>query len=534
MSQIFNIINRIEQGHASPEDLELVRRYTQQILGIDLPEMPAADKRLFHLVEAVTEIASALELDLIAHLTAAKGLDVFSTSACALLMWDEPYSRLTRGAQESSASWNEPFLWPDCITLAEAPFLRPALENQEVIQAVEDAEGYAAFFQHTGIVRVVAVPITTRSGTIGLLVFLQRSGDEPLRPLEQTYLRLLAKAAAVSMENARLYEAERQHAHELEAVYNASLSLTASLNLEQVLDAILQSIFTMIQDAKDAHIFLYNGNSLQFGAALWWNGRRELLVTPRENGLTATVARRGETIVVSDMQAHSLYQQAPNTWNGSIIGLPLKIGLRVVGVMNVARVKKVGFQQEEMRLLRLLADQAAMAIENARLHDLIRHQALTDPLTGLPNRRFFDQRLNEEIRRSMRYQHPFVLMIMDLNGFKEINDRFGHPAGDAVLKQLAALFRSRMRDTDFLARYGGDEFAFILPETSAEDAKKLIRHLQKLMRETRFAISGGEERVLSGCFGFALFPSNASSSDELISVADQMLYVFKHRAIPLN
>ena len=208
--------------------------------------------------------------------------------------------------------------------------------------------------------------------------------------------------------------------------------------------------------------------------------------------------------------------------------------MRVVGVLNVARVKKVGFRQEEMRLLRLLADQAAMAIENARLHDLIRHQALTDPLTGLPNRRFFDQRLNEEIRRSMRYQHPFALMIMDLNGFKEINDRFGHPAGDAVLKQLAELFRNSMRDTDFMARYGGDEFAFILPETSADDAKKVIRNLQKLMRDAHFAVSGNEEHMLSGSFGFALFPSHASSSDELISAADQMLYRSKHRSASLN
>lgn len=534
MKQLINAINRIEQGRASPEDLDLIMRFASQTLGSEQHGLPVADKRLFHLVEAVTEIASALERDLIAQITAARALDVFPASACVLLYWDEHHGSLTRGAQESSAVWNEPFQWPDRVRLQDAPFLRLAMEKQDAIYSADSGEGFTDFFEHSGVVRVMAVPITTRDATLGLLVLLQRGGDDPLRPTDQVYLQLLGKGAAVSLENARLYEAERQHAHELEAVYNASLTLTASLDLQQVLDAILQSIFTMIQDAKDAHVFLYDGRVLQFGAALWWNGRRDMLVMPRENGLTSTVARRGETIVVTDMQDHDLYQRTPTVWNGSIVGLPLKIGTRVVGVLNVARVKKVGFRQEEMRLLRLLADQAAMAIENARLHDLIRHQALTDPLTGLPNRRFFDQRLNEEIRRSMRYQHPFVLMIMDLNGFKEINDRFGHPAGDSVLKQLAALFRGRMRDTDFLARYGGDEFAFILPETSTEEAKKLIQDLQKLMRDTHLAISGGEERVLSGCFGFALFPSHASSSDELISVADQMLYVSKHRAATLT
>lgn len=534
MKQLIDAIHRIDQGLASPEDLDLVMRYAHQALGAGQDGLAVMDKRLFHLVEAVTEIASALDRDLIAHITAARALDVFPASSCVLLYWNEKHGYLTRGAQESSAAWNEPFHWPDRIMLEEAAFLRPALETNDAAQVADGGESFAAFFEHSGIVRAMSIPIITRETTLGLLVLLQRGFEQPLRPTDQVYLRLLAKGAAVSLENARLYEAERQHAHELEAVYNASLTLTASLDLQQVLDAILQSIFTMIEDAKDAHVFLYNGNSLQFGAALWWNGRRDMLVMPRENGLTETVARRGETVVVTDMQQHDLYQQAPSAWNGSIIGLPLKIGMRVVGVLNVARVKKVGFRQEEMRLLRLLADQAAMAIENARLHDLIRHQALTDPLTGLPNRRYFDQRLSEEIRRSMRYQHPFALMIMDLNGFKEINDRFGHPAGDAVLKQLAALLRGALRDTDFMARYGGDEFAFLLPETSIEDAQKVIQNLQKLMLDARFAVAGSEERHVSGCFGFALFPAHASSSDELISAADQMLYLSKHRAASMN
>ncbi len=534
MKQLINAIQRIDQGLASPEDLDLIMLYAKQILGAGDNGLAVPDQRLFHLVEAITEIASALERDLIAHITATRALTVFPASSCVLLYWDENHGRLTRGAQESSAAWNEPFFWPDRMTLDEAPFFRSALEEKDAVQVTDSGEHFAAFFEQTGVMRAMAVPITARENTLGLLVLLQRDVDAPLHATDQVCLRLLAKGAAVSLENAQLYEAERQHAHELEAVYNASLTLTASLDLQRVLDAILQSIFTMIEDAKDAHVFLYNGKTLQFGAALWWNGRRDMLMMPRENGLTATVARRGETVVVTDMQKNDLYEQAPNAWNGSIIGLPLKIGMRVVGVLNVARVKKVGFRQEEMRLLRLLADQAAMAIENARLHDLIRHQALTDPLTGLPNRRFFDQRLNEEIRRSMRYQHPFALMIMDLNGFKEINDRFGHPAGDAVLKQLAELFRNSMRDTDFMARYGGDEFAFILPETSADDAKKVIRNLQKLMRDAHFAVSGNEEHMLSGSFGFALFPSHASSSDELISAADQMLYRSKHRSASLN
>ena len=108
------------------------------------------------------------------------------------------------------------------------------------------------------------------------------------------------------------------------------------------------------------------------------------------------------------------------------------------------------FDPGELRVLNLLADQAALAIENARLHNLTMHQALTDSLTDLANRRAFDHRLEEEIRRSNRYQHSFALMMIDIDGFKQINDTFGHPVGDKVLQILSQRMLKVSRDTDFL------------------------------------------------------------------------------------
>lgn len=528
MNTLRNALTRIEQGQVSQQDLELIVRFARQAAGSGVEDLMVAN-HLFHLVQAVTEIASALELEPIAQITAARALDFINADSCVFLRWDEKQARLTRSSQVDCPAWSEIFPWPGTVALGEVEFLRAALEKQEPVQADVSAPAFPVFFQHTDVARALVIPVANRGALLGLLVILMRGVSEPIRTTDQVYLRLLANAAAVSMEHAMLYEAERQHTRELEAVHRASLTLTASLDLQQVLDAILQSIFSLVQDTKDAHIFLYDGQSLRFGAALWWNGRRDMLVAPRENGITYTVARQGESIVVKDMRQHELYQNAPRGWSGSIISMPLKIGLRVVGVMNVARVEDVGYTPAELRLLRLLADQAAMAIENARLHDLMQHQALTDSLTGLPNRRFFDQRLNEEIRRSVRYHHPFALVMMDLDNFKEINDRFGHPAGDSVLKQVANLFHAHLNDTDFLARYGGDEFSFILPETSEETVLELIARMQYLLNTSEFLLAGNQTRSLSGSFGFALFPASASSSDELISLADQRLYAAKHQ-----
>ncbi len=181
-----------------------------------------------------------------------------------------------------------------------------------------------------------------------------------------------ANQAAVAIENARLFEAAEKRAAELEALRQASLSLTSSLELVDVLDAILESVLSLLPGMRNAHIFLYNQNQQQltFGAALDADGRRgEMLSSPRPDGLTYTVARAGEPIQVHDMRSSELYRDAPPDWHGAIVGLPLKIGARVVGVMNISYDQPRDFPQSEMRLLRLLADQAAIAIENASLFE---------------------------------------------------------------------------------------------------------------------------------------------------------------------
>lgn len=165
---------------------------------------------------------------------------------------------------------------------------------------------------------------------------------------------------------------EEKRIAQLETLRQASLSLTASLDLQDVLDTIVKCALDLVPGAKNCHIFLYSpedGGRLEFGAALWSDGRRgEPAAIPRPHGLTFTVARSGEAIMVPDMADHPLYEDAPPSWKGAIIGLPLKIGSRVVGVMNMSHSRSGAFSEADLRILRLLGDQAAIAIENARLY----------------------------------------------------------------------------------------------------------------------------------------------------------------------
>ncbi len=159
----------------------------------------------------------------------------------------------------------------------------------------------------------------------------------------------------------------RRRTRELESLHQASLSVTSSLELQPVLDTILEHTLKLVA-ADDAHIFLFDGERLTFGAVRW-TGKAlyESYSEPREDGLTYSVARNGELIVVSDVNKSSLFKEWQ--WGGAIVGLPLKIGARVVGVMNVALFTPYEFNEAELRILELLADQAAIAIQNASFYE---------------------------------------------------------------------------------------------------------------------------------------------------------------------
>jgi diguanylate cyclase (GGDEF)-like protein len=187
-----------------------------------------------------------------------------------------------------------------------------------------------------------------------------------------------------------------------------------------------------------------------------------------------------------------------------------------------------GFSRETRELVEWLASQAAVALENARLHDVVQRQAITDDLTGLVNRRRFMDGLGAEIERARRFGSPLAVVLADLDDFKRINDAYGHHAGDDVLRSFADLVRSHVRDVDVPARIGGEEFAILLPETNSDDAARVAERMRHSLSVVPVPIGDNATVQVTSSFGVAQLRGQ-QSGDDVMRAADAALYVAKGR-----
>ena len=184
------------------------------------------------------------------------------------------------------------------------------------------------------------------------------------------------------------------------------------------------------------------------------------------------------------------------------------------------------FGRDAERLANWLAAQASIALENERLHRTVKRQAITDELTQLANRRRFTETLAHEVRRAERFGDPLTLVLADLDDFKQINDRYGHQAGDEVLRRFADVLRENVRDFDLPVRFGGEEFAVLLPETGPDGGEQLARRLATALAGLRILDIAADGPPVTASFGVASFPE-AQSAEEMLTAADRALYQAK-------
>jgi len=215
----------------------------------------------------------------------------------------------------------------------------------------------------------------------------------------------------------------------------------------------------------------------------------------------------------------------PDAKPAGVIAVPMIAHESVLGLIYVRSGKlKPILSDATARFFEVMASTAANALRNAQLFEEVEHRARTDFLTGLPNHRFFQATLTVELGRAQRHNHPLSLLIIDLDFLKEVNDRFGHPSGDLVIRTIAETIRSTCREIDFAARYGGEEFTVILPETPLAGAIQVADRIRERIAAEQISRIGS----ITASVGVSNYPVNALTKEDLIRVADQALYVAKN------
>jgi diguanylate cyclase (GGDEF)-like protein len=211
----------------------------------------------------------------------------------------------------------------------------------------------------------------------------------------------------------------------------------------------------------------------------------------------------------------------------SLIMLPLIAKGEAIGVVEITSREPPTDDPGRITLARTMAHEAAMALENARTYETARDLADRDPLTGFFNHRYLHERLSEEVVRAVRTRRPLSVVMLDLDDFKLVNDTCGHLYGDRVLVYVAETIRTSLRASDVAARYGGDEFALILPETTAHDAARVAERVLDAFRSTPFAADGRSPFPVGASIGIATHPGDGRTATELIAAADAGLYAAK-------
>lgn len=249
---------------------------------------------------------------------------------------------------------------------------------------------------------------------------------------------------------------------------------------------------------------------------------------PLDRGLAAKAAARRDAVLWPSGHADLTPEEWVHAPPRHVLALPLVSRGRVIGVAEWADPDPEPFSSDRLESARALMDPAALALDNAELFRKLEDRTVTDDLTGLHNGRFMDGYLRREVKRAARYGHPVALLFIDLDGFKLVNDVHGHMAGSRTLVEVGEVMRQNVRDVDVVARWGGDEFGIVLPETDTEGAIAMGRRLCDRLRERSFLGALGMEVRLSGSIGIASFPEHAADAEGLLAAADAAMYEVKY------
>jgi GAF domain-containing protein len=537
------------------------------------------NRRLRALVDAGRAISSALDLDHLLQTVAQTAGEALGTDECAINAYDPESDATTivafyqRNPDPDSESW-----LGRTFSLKDYPADRVTLFGDEIVEeSISDPtldEANRRSMTANGEKTVLSVPMRSEGRPLGILVFFETTEERHFTSGEREIARALAEQTAIALHNATMLRRLEEQNRRLDSLLESTKAITSSVDLDEVLNTVARTAAEAL-DCQQCQIqeFDEERNTVTVAATFATDGDPKAYASlhktfslddePEERAII--VGKAPVVQYASDPELNPVAMDSFEEFGDkAYLNVPLVFNDVPYGVLVlVERERERRFTPAELELAQALADQAAVAIEHARLYRISEQRAITDGLTGLYNHRYFYERLGQEVARAKRYDTPVSLLLIDIDDFKAYNDSRGHVAGDEVLRDVAGILGGALRrDVDIAARYGGEEFAVILPNTppdAAADSQLAMpvppaasgsegdgpllepapgnldgaEAVAERVR-TRFEAAcltgsdGGPASCLTVSVGVACYPGLSDTVEELVRNADAALYKAKH------
>ncbi len=362
--------------------------------------------------------------------------------------------------------------------------------------------------------------------------FDPKVADALLQVIESGELGVTGTAESALHEDRKVPFAHSWTQH-LDAIQQLGVQLATVVRVPEICETIGRTITTLLP-YDQCRIYLLEDDGQTLMPVYFSDTKRgeyegvtaETLALHVGQGITGWVAETKRGALVGDTERHPKAVHIPGTTESdeSMLAVPVIFEDRLIGVIVNVKVGLHQYTGDHLRLLTILANQAAVSISNARLIERLAATARTDPLTGLANRRAFEQALEERLVADS--PEPFAVLMLDVDGLKQVNDARGHAAGDTVLKRVASVLGSHLRPADLVTRWGGDEFVLLMPGTDQVGALSLARRIGGILLTPHEAAG-----AISVSIGTAAFPADGNTADGLLAAADRSMYVDKRQQV---
>ncbi len=480
------------------------------------------EKRLNEILQI---IGRTLDLDTILHDIVRLGTDLVKADSAILSLVDEtgeatvaPIAyRFPEGVIEERIPRGQGVVWElieskKSLLIAhysEHPKARPKLKKM-------------------GLHALLSVPVVSGDEILGGLAFFNFDPTKNFSERDMQLAEVLGRQAGITIQNARLFEDVRRRADEAETLRQATALVTSALDLDWVLDQIITNLERVVPFDSCA-IFLREIDFLRIVAARGFPGPKNIVgeTFPLNNELTLESISTNRVLILEDAQKDPRFE----AWGDAKhihgwMGVPLFARGSAIGYLTIDSHKVGAYRESDALMAQAFANEAAIAIENARLFAKVQHMAVTDPLTGLYNRRYFFELGHKEFSRIRRYGGRLSVIMLDVDGLKQANDLYGHLVGDQLIESIGFAIKKQMRGPDITARYAGDEFVALLPETTLQGALQVAQRLQTHVANNRI-LAGDVELSITISLGIAEIDRNCLSLEMLVNRADQALYASK-------